>query len=107
MLQSMRCLMEESEAGREGRAIMSLLMRHDAVPASELQRLCSRDLEARIAGMRGAGIHIESQTEWRVDGTPETVYGVRDARVCQGDAAGRRHSCRPKMGDVNLGRQLT
>lgn len=58
LLQSMRCLMEESEAGRERRAIMSLLMRHDAVPASELQRLCSREVEARIAEMREARIPI-------------------------------------------------
>jgi hypothetical protein len=49
-------------------------MRHDAVPASELRRLCSRDAEARIEEMREAGIHFESWSERRVDGITETVY---------------------------------
>ena len=96
MLRSMRCLMEESKAGEERRAIMNLLMRHDVVPASELRRLCSQDVEARIAEMREAGIHIESQSERRVDGTTETVYGcgtpefVRAMRLVCGAPAGSK-----------------
>ncbi|HST78162.1 MAG TPA: hypothetical protein VLN58_06715 [Verrucomicrobiae bacterium] len=94
MLRSMRCLMEESKAGEERRAIMNLLMRHDAVPASALRRLCSQDVEARIAEMREAGIHIESQSERRVNGTTEAVYGagtpefVRAMRLVCGTPAG-------------------
>lgn len=90
----MRRLMEESKAGEERRAIMNLLMRHDAVPASALRRLCSQDVEARIAEMREAGIHIESQSERRVDGTTEAVYGagtpefVRAMRLVCGTPAG-------------------
>jgi hypothetical protein len=74
MLESMRCLMQENEAGEERRAIMNLLMRHDAVPASELRRLCSRDVETRIAEMREAGIHVEGWSERRPDGLSDTIY---------------------------------
>ena len=74
MLRAMRCLMEETGEGEERRAIMNLLMRHDAVPASDLRRLCSADPEARIAEMRQAGIHIESRNERRPGGLTETAY---------------------------------
>lgn len=94
MLQSMRCLMEESQAGEEPRLMMNLLMRHDAVPASELRRLCSPDVEARIAEMRQAGMHVESWSERRADGATETVYSlgtpaiVRAMRLVFGTPAG-------------------
>jgi hypothetical protein len=96
MLQSMRCLMEESEAGRERRAIMSLLMRHHAVPASELRRLYSRKVEACIAGMREAGIPIESQNRATGGRNTETVYGagtpefVRAMRLVDDTSAGAK-----------------
>lgn len=74
MLSSIRCLMEETLAGEERRAIMNLLMRHDAVRASDLRRLCSADPEARIAEMRQAGIHIERRNEQSPGGLAETAY---------------------------------
>jgi len=94
MLRSMRCLMEETRAGEERRLIMNLLMRHDAVPASELRRLCSPDVQARIAEMRQAGVHVESWSERRPDGATDTVYSlgtpviVRAMRLVFGTPAG-------------------
>jgi hypothetical protein len=80
---AMKFLARNTRAGAERLAILHLLGTNEAVPGTELYRLCSKHVERRVRELRSIGMEIRHWVEPRPDGLYHTVYAWAGFKIWQ------------------------